>query len=170
MNGSQNSTLKWSQEAAHTFSQWFSQGTIAKHTWIALSCLISLLWHLWGFDVYRSVALVDRSEYPTLVCELDQWMEVVGVAWICLLYPLICCLGSHTLKWSVGVVFIGPNPISSRWTESNSFLSTGAPDRALFTVLCLPRQPTVGVCSSRSLDPIVTRTVRCTPDNPVLQP
>jgi hypothetical protein len=50
------------------------------------------------------------------------------VAWICLLYPFICCLGSHTLKWPVGVVFIGSNPISSRWTESSSFLSTGAPD------------------------------------------
>jgi hypothetical protein len=28
-------------------------------------------------------------------------------------------------------------------------------DRALFTVQCLPRQPTVGVCSSRLLDPTV---------------
>jgi hypothetical protein len=28
-------------------------------------------------------------------------------------------------------------------------------DRALFTVWCLPRQPTVGVCSNRLLDPIV---------------
>jgi hypothetical protein len=34
------------------------------------------------------------------------------MAWICLLYPLICCLSSHTLKWPVGVVFIGPNLIS----------------------------------------------------------
>jgi hypothetical protein len=48
--------------------------------------------------VYRSVVIVDRSEYPTLVYEMDQLMEVVGVAWICLLYALICCLGSHTLK------------------------------------------------------------------------
>jgi hypothetical protein len=29
--------------------------------------------------------------------------------WECLLYALICCLGSHTLKWSVRVVFIDPN-------------------------------------------------------------
>jgi hypothetical protein len=29
--------------------------------------------------------------------------------WKCLLYALVCCLGSHTLKWSVGVVFIDPN-------------------------------------------------------------
>jgi hypothetical protein len=31
--------------------------------------------------------------------------------WKCLLYALVCCLGSHTLKWPVGVVFIGPNII-----------------------------------------------------------
>jgi hypothetical protein len=31
--------------------------------------------------------------------------------WKCLLYVLVCCLGSHTLKWPVGVVFIGPNTI-----------------------------------------------------------
>jgi hypothetical protein len=74
------------------------------------------------------------------------------------------------------VVFIGPNPISSRWTESSSFLSTGAPDspvhirQALFTVWCMPRQPTVVVCSSRPLDPTVTQSVRCTPGSPVLQP
>jgi hypothetical protein len=34
----------------------------------------------------------------------------------------------HTLKWVVGVVFIGPNPISSHWTENISFVSTGALD------------------------------------------
>jgi hypothetical protein len=31
--------------------------------------------------------------------------------WKCLYYTLVCCLGSHTLKWPVGVVFIGPNKI-----------------------------------------------------------
>jgi hypothetical protein len=30
-------------------------------------------------------------------------------SWKCLLYALVCCLSSHTLKWPVGVVFIGPN-------------------------------------------------------------
>jgi hypothetical protein len=86
MNGSQNSMFKWSQEVAHTFSQWFSQGTIANHTVEALSCLFSLLWHLWGFDVYRSVDLVDRSEYPTLVmiygsvkqCEWAGWVPFIA--------------------------------------------------------------------------------------------
>jgi hypothetical protein len=88
-------------------------------------------------------------------------MEVVGMAWIRLLYSLICFLGSPTLKWPVGVVFIGPNPISSRWTERSIFQSTGAPDRALFTVRCLLRQPTIGICSSQLLDPTVTQTFRC---------
>ena len=40
-------------------------------------------------------------------------------------------------------VFIASPYTSSCWTESTSFLSTGAPDRALFTVRCLPRQSTV---------------------------
>jgi hypothetical protein len=31
--------------------------------------------------------------------------------WKCLYYVLVCCLVSHTLKWLVGVVFIGPNTI-----------------------------------------------------------
>jgi hypothetical protein len=31
--------------------------------------------------------------------------------WKCLLYALVCFLGSHTFKWPVGVVFIGPNSI-----------------------------------------------------------
>jgi hypothetical protein len=38
-------------------------------------------------------------------------MEVVRWAWICQLYDLECCLGSHTLKWPVGVVFIAINQI-----------------------------------------------------------
>jgi hypothetical protein len=29
--------------------------------------------------------------------------------WECLLYALVCCLGSHTLKWPVGMVFIDSN-------------------------------------------------------------
>jgi hypothetical protein len=40
---------------------------------------------------------------------MDQRMEVVGRAWICQLYDLECCLGSHTLKWPIGVVFIATN-------------------------------------------------------------
>jgi hypothetical protein len=29
--------------------------------------------------------------------------------WECLLYALVCCLGSHTLEWPVGGVFIASN-------------------------------------------------------------
>jgi hypothetical protein len=181
MNGSQNSTLNWSQEIAHTFSQWFSQGTIAKHTRVALSCLISLLWHFWGFDVL------------TLVYGIDQWMEVVGRAWIFLLYALICCLGSHILKWPVGVVFIGPNPPYSHWTKHQLFVDrhTGQSSACHVSwwlrsvavnrwvrplpMVPWPRQPTVEVCGSRSLDLTVTRlpgahrTIRChSPRAPVV--
>jgi hypothetical protein len=45
-------------------------------------------------------------------------------------------IGSHTLKWQVGVVFIGPNPIFSRWTESISFRSMGTSDRPVRTGHC----------------------------------
>jgi electron transfer flavoprotein alpha/beta subunit len=38
-------------------------------------------------------------------------MEVVGRACICQLYDLECCLGSHTTKWMVEVVFIATNQI-----------------------------------------------------------
>jgi hypothetical protein len=82
--------------------------------------------------------------------------------WKCLYYVLVCCLGSHTSKWPVGGIYSLPHT-SSSWTESNSFLSAGTPDspvrtgHTLFIVRCLPRQPTVGVCSSRPLDPTITR-------------
>jgi hypothetical protein len=66
-------------------------------------------------------------------------------------------LGLPHLEMTVGVVFIGPNPITSHWTKSSSFLSTGTPN----SVWCLPRQPTVGVCSSRPLDLTTTQTIRC---------
>ena len=42
---------------------------------------------------------------------MDQWIYVVGRAWVCQLDDLECCLGSHTLKWPVGVVFIATNQI-----------------------------------------------------------
>jgi hypothetical protein len=89
------------------------------------------------------------------------------MAWICILYLLICCLSSYTLKWSDGVVFIGPTPFLAvgqkvavfyRWAHRTVRCTL---DRAPFTVRCLPCQPTVGVCSSRLLDPTVTQKVRC---------
>jgi hypothetical protein len=61
-------------------------------------------------------------------------MEVVGRAWICLLYALICCLGSHTLIWPVVVVFIGSNSPYGRWTESidGHTGQSGAPGHGTF--------------------------------------
>jgi hypothetical protein len=46
-----------------------------------------------------------------------------------------------------------PNNNYSRWTESSSFLSTGIAD----SLVPWPRQSTVEVCGSRSLDPSVAR-------------
>jgi hypothetical protein len=94
--------------------------------------------------------------------------------WKCL-YALVCCLDSHTSKWPVGGIYSLPHT-SSRWIESNNFLSMGTPDspvhtwHTLFTVWCPPRQPTVGICSSWPFNPTVTQIVWCTPDSPVLQP
>ena len=34
------------KDVAHTISQWISQGARAKLNWVALNCLLSLLWHL----------------------------------------------------------------------------------------------------------------------------
>jgi hypothetical protein len=82
-------------------------------------------------------------------------MEVVGRAWICILYALICCVDSHTLEWPIGVVFIGSNPPYSRWKESNSFLSTGTPDSPV-------PQPESAHCGPLCVDcPVVP------PDSPV---
>jgi hypothetical protein len=97
------------------------------------------------------------------------------ITWKCLYYALVCCLGSHTLKWPVGGVFSAPHNYS-RWTEATTFCR-----RAHRIVRCTPdmhcslsgalatsadhwglQQSTVG--SDRC------QTVRCTPDNPVLQP
>jgi hypothetical protein len=93
MNGSQNPTLKWSQEVAYTFSQWFSQGTNNKRTRVSLLARSLFCGTCEAFDVYRSVALVDRSEYPTLVYDMDQWILVnglVGVPFIASNDPYSC--------------------------------------------------------------------------------
>jgi hypothetical protein len=92
-------------------------------------------------------------------------MEVVGRAWICLLYALICCLGSHSLKWPIRVVFIGSNPHIAVGKKATTFCQ-----RAHRTVRCLLHQPIVGVCTSRPLGPTATQTVRCTPDSLVPWP
>jgi hypothetical protein len=45
--------------------------------------------------------------------------------WKCLYYALVYCLSSHTLKWPVGVVFIGPNTILA---IGEKLLCCGTPD------------------------------------------
>jgi hypothetical protein len=84
-------------------------------------------------------------------------MEVVGRAWICQLYDLECCLGSHTLKWPVGVVFIATNQIVAvgegcwRWAHR---IVSGA----------LPHHPVVRAWSWSTVGGFVLmrhRTVRC---------
>jgi hypothetical protein len=101
-------------------------------------------------------------------CVWDRSMN--GGGWEGLDMSTICLdmlLGSHTLKWLVGVVFIGPNPPYSRWTESSSFLSTGTPDNPVRTGHCTVHCPvpaTSFACWSRPLDssaPVAHRTVQC---------
>jgi hypothetical protein len=53
--------------------------------------------------------------------------------WKCLYYILVCCFGSYTLKWSVGVVFIDPNKKTIRWRKVVALCGTpdsqvGSPD------------------------------------------
>jgi hypothetical protein len=67
---------------------------------------------------------------------------MVGRAWICQLYDLECCLGSHTLKWPVGVVFIATNQIVAvgegcwRWAHRTVRCATGqCPVRRHVTLL-----------------------------------
>jgi hypothetical protein len=71
-----------------------------------------------------------------------------------LYYALVCCLGSHTLKWLVGVIFIGPNHISSRWTESSSFLSTGALDSLVHTGHGIVHYPVPATSVNRWIRPL----------------
>jgi hypothetical protein len=62
---------------------------------------------------------------------MDQWIYVVGRAWVCQLDDLEYCLGSHTLKWPVGVVFIAINQIVAvgegcwRWAHRTVRCATG---------------------------------------------
>jgi hypothetical protein len=67
---------------------------------------------------------------------------MVGRAWICQLYDLECCWGSHTLKGPVGVVFIATNQIVAvgegcwRWAHRTVRCATGqCPVRRHVTLL-----------------------------------
>jgi hypothetical protein len=92
----------------------------------------------------------------------------------------IICLGMllglpHLEMAGWGDIYSLPHNYS-RWTEAATFYRWAhrtvrcTPDKHCSLFGALPRLSTVGVCSSRPLDPTVTQTVRCTPDNLVLQP
>jgi hypothetical protein len=56
---------------------------------------------------------------------MDQWIEVVGRAWICQLYDLECCLGSHTFEVADWGGIYSHQPNCSSWRR---LLAMGAPD------------------------------------------
>jgi hypothetical protein len=94
---------------------------------------------------------VSWNEFLALVLNVDVlnawvcWMEVVVVVFIAL--TTIIVVGQKATAFC-------------RWAHQTVRC---APDMALFIVRCLPRYPTVGVCSSRPLDPpalVAHRTVR----------
>jgi hypothetical protein len=65
--------------------------------------------------------------------------------------------------WWLGVL-IAPTTIPAVAVDGHTGQSGGAPDMALFTVRCMPRQQTVGVQSGWPLKSFVLlrhRTVRC---------
>jgi hypothetical protein len=74
------------------------------------------------------------------------------------------------IEWRWLGVFIGPTIIIA---VGSNFLSMGATDSPVHTahdtVHCpvTARQPTIGVCSSRPLDPPATGQSGGTPDSPV---
>jgi hypothetical protein len=67
--------------------------------------------------MYRSVALVDRSEYPTLVYEIDQLISMnglVGVAFIALNHP--CSRwGASAINCTGRRSTLGPRPSNGRF-------------------------------------------------------
>jgi hypothetical protein len=96
---------------------------------------------------------------------------VVGRAWIRQLDDLECCLGSHPLKWSVGVVFIATNQIVAvgdgcwRWAHRTVRCATGQCPVCHRTVSgASPRHPPVRAWSWSIVGGFVLmrhRTVRC---------
>jgi hypothetical protein len=84
-------------------------------------------------------------------------------------------LGSHTLKWPVGGYLKPPSTIivvgkKQQLPVDGHTGQSGTPDMHCSLSGALSRQPTIGVCSRRPLDPTITQIVQCTPDSPVLQP
>jgi hypothetical protein len=70
-------------------------------------------------------------------------------SWECLLYALVCCLGSHALEWSIGGVFIAPNTNLAVGEKLCSLRHTGqctvhCPVRGVRLAVGLTLQLTVG--------------------------
>jgi hypothetical protein len=97
---------------------------------------------------------------------MNQWIEVVGRIWICQLYDLKCCLDSHTLKWTVGVVFIATNQIVAVgevcWRWAHRTVSSEPPRHPVIRVwswstvggFVLMRHWTVWCYTGQSSDPL----------------
>jgi hypothetical protein len=150
MNGSQNSTLKWSQDVAHTFSQWISQGTIAKLTGVALLCLISLLWHLYCLWWPKS-CVWDRSMNGGGWEGLDMSTIWLGMLLGLPHFEMVGWGGIYRLIATNHLVAVG----EGCWRWAHRTLS-GAP----------PRHPTVRVSSWSTVGGFVlmwhrTGTVHC---------
>jgi hypothetical protein len=106
-----------------------------------------------------------------LVYRMNQWIYVVGRAWVCQLDDLECCLGSHTLKWLVGVVFIATNKIVAvgevcwQWAHRTVLCATRQCSVRHRTVSGVPpRHPPVRAWSWSTVGGFVLmwhRTVRC---------
>jgi hypothetical protein len=79
----------------------------------------------------------------------------------CLLYALVCFLGSHTLKWPVGGIYSLPKLLVVG-QKATAFYRRAhrtvryTPDKHCSLSGALPRQSTVGVYSSQLLDLTVT--------------
>jgi hypothetical protein len=67
--------------------------------------------------------------------------------WECLLYALVCCLGSHTLEWPVWGVFIAPNTKLAIGEKLYSLRHTGQCNVHCPVCLAvgLTLQPTIGI-------------------------
>jgi hypothetical protein len=97
---------------------------------------------------------------------MDQWIEVVGRAWVCQLYDLECCLGCPLEVAGWGGIY-SHQPNCSRW---RSLLAMGAPDspvRHRTVSSAPPRHPVVRAWSWSTIEGFVLmwhRTVRCPSD------
>jgi hypothetical protein len=99
--------------------------------------------------------------------DFEAWrgFDLLVVSWSVCFCSCIECEGLKT--WMTWMVVVGgiysPNHYSSRCCRWHTGQSGGAPDMALFTVQCVPRQSSVGVWSGWPLKSFVLlrhRTVR----------